>query len=81
MSKFTTTLHTTRYSIQTSMDNGYRHGRSTQTALLTMYDRWVKAAVSEQVSVLLDLSAAFDLVDPNLLISKLEIYGVDRDGI
>ena len=61
--------------------HGYRHGRSTQTALLTMYDRWVKAAVSEQVSVLLDLSAAFDLVDPNLLISKLEIYGVDGDGI
>ena len=48
--------------------HGFRHGRSTQTALLTMYDRWVKAAVAEQVSgvVLLDLSAAFDLVDPSL---------------
>ena len=48
-----------------------------------MYDRWVKAAAAKQVSgvVLLDLSAAFDLVDPNLLISKLRIYGVEEAGI
>ena len=63
--------------------HGYRHGRSTQTALLTMYDRWVKAAVDEQVSgvVFLDLSAAFDLVDPDLLIGKLKVYGIDREGL
>ena len=48
-----------------------------------MYDRWVKAAVDEQVSgvVFLDLSAAFDLVDPDLLIGKLKVYGIDRDGL
>ena len=28
--------------------------------------------------VLLDLSATFDLVDPNLLLSKLKIYGFDK---
>ena len=63
--------------------HGYRHGRSTQTALMTMYDRWVKAAAAGQVSgvVLLDLSAAFDLVDPELLISKLRIYGIQEDGL
>ena len=61
--------------------HGYRQNRSTQTALLTMYDRWVKAAVAGQVSgaVLLDLSAAFDLVDPDLLVTKLRIYGLDED--
>ena len=41
-----------------------------------MYDRWVRSANAVQVSgvVLLDLSAAFDLLD-----KKLEVYGVDTD--
>ena len=30
--------------------HGYRKNRSTQTALLQMYDRWVKAASAKQVS-------------------------------
>ena len=68
----------TRYSILTCIGM-YRQHRSTQTALLTMYDRWVKAATSGQVSgvVLLDLSATFDLVDPELLVKKMRIYGID----
>ena len=50
------------------------------TALLSMYEKWVKAASSGQLSgvVLVDLSAAFDLVSPELLIKKLEIYGFDE---
>ena len=61
--------------------HGYRGGRSTMTALLSMYDKWVTAAKDGQVSgvVLVDLSAAFDLVSPDLLVQKLEIYGFDKD--
>ena len=61
--------------------HGYRGGRSTMTALLTMYDRWVKAASKGQVTgvVLVDLSAAFDLVSPDILIQKLRIYGLKED--
>ena len=61
--------------------HGFRHHRSTQTALLQMYDRWVRAAAAGQVSgvILVDLSAAFDLVDLDLLLQKLEVYGLDSD--
>ena len=63
--------------------HGYRKNRSTQTALLQMYDRWVEAAHLGQVSgsLLLDMSAAFDLVSSDILIKKLKIYGVQDDFI
>ena len=45
-----------------------------------MFDRWVMAASAGQVSavVLIDLSAAFDLVDSDILLKKLKIYGLEE---
>ena len=56
---------------------GFRRNRSTMTALTQMYDRWICGANSGRINsvVLLDLSAAFDLVDPVILLKKLKVYG------
>ena len=58
--------------------HGYRKDRSTLTALLQMYESWVKSASEGQVScgIFIDLSAAFDLVPKEILYSKLKIYGI-----
>ena len=48
-----------------------------------MYDRWVRAAARGDLSgaVLIDLSAAFDLVDHDILKTKLKVYGLQSDLI
>ena len=63
--------------------HGYRKNRSTTTALLSMYDKWVKSAAEGNLTgvVLVDLSAAFDLVSPRLLSKKLCIYGLDSSFV
>ena len=63
--------------------HAYRSFHSTTTAMLQMYTTWVEAV--EQGSLagvcMIDMSAAFDVVDTDLLLRKLELYGFDRNAL
>ena len=63
--------------------HGFRQRHSTCTALLQMYDCWVEAFDSKDISavLMLDMSAAFDLVDHQILVQKLEIYGFEKSSL
>ena len=63
--------------------HAYRPGHNTTTALLQMCDSWIEALESGQMAgvCLLDMSAAFDTVDFDLLLKKLTIYGFREDVI
>ena len=61
--------------------HAYRAHHNTTTALIQMYDTWLEAAEAGTMAgvCLLDMSAAFDVVDHGLLIKKLALYGFQED--
>ena len=63
--------------------HGFRAKHNTSTALLQMVDIWLEALEDNEVSavVLLDMSAAFDVVDHQILLDKLHLFGLDDSAI
>ena len=61
-----------------SRQSGFRKRHSTETALIEITDDLLFELDKNRVSgmVLMDYSKAFDMVDHQLLLQKLEIYGV-----
>ena len=78
--------------IVTYMDNNkflhpsqhaYRSHHSTTTAILTMYDSWVEAVDKGEVVgvALCDMSAAFDIVDTQLLLETCTQFGFKKEAV
>ena len=63
--------------------HGSRAGHSTTTAIIEMYDSWINGMEQNEMSavMMLDLSAAFDLVNHNLLLEKLKLMGFSNEVI
>ena len=63
--------------------HGFRSKHNTSTALLQMIDVWLEALEDEEISavVMLDMSAAFDVVDHGILLAKLKLFGLDNDAV
>jgi hypothetical protein len=63
--------------------HGSRSGYNTATALIQMYDQWTEEVDDgKMVGVMMvDLSAAFDMVDHPLLLAKLRLFGLEEEFI
>ena len=63
--------------------NGGLPNHSTTTALVQLHDIFLQAAESKNLTaaLLLDQSAAYDLLDHNILLQKLAAYNFDDDTI
>ena len=63
---------------------GYRKGFNAQYALISMIEKWKKCLDGEggfAGAILMDLSKAFDTINHELLIAKLEAYGFEDSAL
>ena len=62
---------------------GFREGFSTQHCLLLMLEKWKRAVDNNKVfgGLLTNLSKAFDCISHNLLIAKLNAYGLSLSAL
>jgi hypothetical protein len=63
--------------------HGFLRNNSTASALIQLYDMWLSSAENKELSaaLLLDLSAAFDIVDHDIFLKKLKAYNFSENSI
>ena len=63
--------------------NGSLPNHSTATAIIQLYDIWIEAIENNMITaaLLLDLSAAFDLVGHRILLKKMKLYNFSEGSL
>ena len=71
------------YNLLHKTQSGFRSQHSCETALVQMIDTWLNAMDNGKMIgvVLVDFKKAFDLVDHQILLSKLKLYGIDGEAL
>ena len=64
------------FDVLHKFQSAFRSGHSTETALMLMTERWLKAINDGNIvgTIMVDFRKAFDLVDHDLLLHKLSLY-------
>ena len=71
------------YNLLHKTQSGFRTQHSCETALVNMIDLWLNAIDDSKMVgvVLVDFKKAFDLVDHQILMNKLKIYGIKDEAL
>lgn len=75
--------HLNEHQLLHDTQSGFRPRHSCETALVHMIDSWLRALDNGKLIgvVLVDFRKAFDLVDQEILLSKLNLYGVSENTL